>query len=109
MEKTQNDDDAMDELSAHLDRAWDLLEKEYLDALLLKAEAQLELGDDQGARETLQDLPPGSLPEAQLEYRAGRSLLDAGELPAAERRLHAALEMDPKLTDALHALGLLHE
>ena len=45
----------------------------------------------------------------QLEYRAGRSLRDAGELPAAERRLRAALEMDPRFTDALHALGLLHE
>lgn len=84
-------------------------EEEYLDALLLKAEAQLELGDSDGAIETLADLPPAQLPDASFELRAGRALLDAGDLAAAERHLGTALDMQPGFTDALHAMGLLHE
>lgn len=84
-------------------------EEEYLDALLLKAEAQLELGDEEAARETLADLPPTGLPDAAFELRAGRALVDAGDLDAAERHLKEALRLEPAMTDALHALGLLHE
>lgn len=84
-------------------------EEEYLDALLLKAEAQLELGEEEQARETLGDLPPARLPDGAFELRAGQALLGAGDLPAAERRIKAALAAEPGMTDALHALGLLHE
>ena len=84
-------------------------EQEYLDALLLKAEAQLELGEEDEARTTLGELPPTALPDAQLELRAGRLLLDVGELLGCERHLRAALERSPELTDAVHGLALLAE
>jgi predicted Zn-dependent protease with MMP-like domain/Flp pilus assembly protein TadD len=84
-------------------------EEEFLDALLLKAEAQLELGDEDGARTTLDELPPVRLPEARLAVRAGRALLDLGELPAAEKQLRDALALEPGMSDALHGLALVHE
>ena len=84
-------------------------EEEYLDALLLKAEAQIASEDADGARETLGEIPPSRLPEAQFHLRAGRSFFDIEDLDEAARHLKLALEMDANLTDALHALALVHE
>jgi predicted Zn-dependent protease with MMP-like domain/Tfp pilus assembly protein PilF len=100
-----------DEAIRLCDQALDLAEEEeeYLDALLLKTEAQIAKGDDAGARATLGELPPTSFGEPQLHLRAGRALLDLGDLDDAEHHLRLALEGDASLTDALHALGLVHE
>jgi predicted Zn-dependent protease with MMP-like domain/Flp pilus assembly protein TadD len=100
-----------DEAIRLCDQALDVAEEEeeFLDALLLKAEAQAEKGDPDGARATLDELPPTRLPEAQLHLRAGRVLLDVEELDGAERHLRAALELDAGCVDALHTLGLVHE
>ena len=87
-------------------------EEEFLDALLLKAEAELRKGDDRASRETLVELPPVRLPEAQFHLRAGQLFLDLGsdeDLATAETHMRHALEMDPHMTDALHALGMVHE
>ncbi len=84
-------------------------EDEYLDALLLKAEAQIEAGDDKEAAATLDELPPARLPEPALDYRAGHLYLDLGRLDDAERHLQEALGADATFIDALHAIGLVHE
>lgn len=86
-------------------------EDEYLDALLLTAEAEVQAGDLEEAASTLSELPPADtdLPEPQYHLRAGRLLTDVGDLERAEQQLARALARDPGLTDAKHALGLCAE
>lgn len=84
-------------------------EDEYLDALVLKAEAQLAAGDEDEARETLSELPPTPLPDATLHARAGILYLGLDDLDQAEHHLRAVLTLDANNTDALHGLGLIHE
>jgi predicted Zn-dependent protease with MMP-like domain/Tfp pilus assembly protein PilF len=100
-----------DEAIELCDQALDLAEEEeeYLDALLLKAEAQISRGDEEPARATLADLPPTRLPEPQLHLRAGRAWFELGDLDAAEEHFGQALAGEPGSTDALHALALVHE
>lgn len=101
----------IDEALRLCDQALEVAEEEedYLDALLLKSEALLQKGDLEAASETLEDLPPQDLPEAAYHLRAGRVLLETGDLDRAEEHLRRALARAPDLTDALHALGVLHE
>jgi tetratricopeptide (TPR) repeat protein len=103
-----------DEAIRLCDAALDIAEEEdeFLDALLLKAEAELAKGDDVAARKTLGDLPPTDLPDPHFHVRAGRALLDAGDTDAAEKHFQQALKGEPDATlaaDATHALGLVHE
>jgi len=89
-----------------VDRAED--EEEFLDALLLKAEALLAFEDedaDARARETLAELPPEPLPEPMLALRAARAHLDLEQVAVAERHFRRALELDPASADAWHGLG----
>jgi predicted Zn-dependent protease with MMP-like domain/Flp pilus assembly protein TadD len=86
-------------------------EDEYLDALLLTAEAEVQAGDLEEATSTLSELPPidTELPDPQYHLRAGRLLTDVGDLDRAEQQLERALARDPSITDAKHALGLCAE
>jgi tetratricopeptide (TPR) repeat protein len=84
-------------------------EDEFLDALLLKAEAELGLGDDEAALRTLEELPPVDFPEPVYHLRAARTLLDLGQGEAAMEHYERALERDPSLTEAVHGLGLCAE
>jgi predicted Zn-dependent protease with MMP-like domain len=94
-------------------QALDLAEEEdeYLDALLLSAEAEVQAGDLEAAAAALDELPPPEteLPDAQYHLRAGRLLTDVGELDRAAEQLERALARDAALTDAKHALGLIAE
>jgi predicted Zn-dependent protease with MMP-like domain len=104
----------IDQALALCERALDLAEEEdeYLDALLLKAEALLAKGGDRAAREAhaaLAELPDTDLPDAHYELRAGRIALDLGDLDLAERHLERARKRAPDLTDALHCLALCAE
>jgi len=90
-----------------LDAAED--EEEFVDALLLKVEAHLAQEDDEAAEETLRELPPVDLPGPGYHTRAATAWIDLGDLDAAEKHLETALRLDPKFTDARHALGVVYE
>jgi predicted Zn-dependent protease with MMP-like domain/predicted Zn-dependent protease len=84
-------------------------EDEYVEALLLQADAHVALGDADAARECLADLPPVDLGEPSFHLRAGQLLLDLNEPDRAEKHLRAAASDELLAADAYHALGLLAE
>ncbi|HXJ23714.1 MAG TPA: metallopeptidase family protein [Polyangia bacterium] len=91
-------------------RAVDLAddEEEYLSALALKAGLEVELGQTEEARQTLEDLPP---PEVRLgDLQVGLEIADlhlaVGEVETARDRLRAVCEEFPDSPDAWHALGV---
>jgi predicted Zn-dependent protease with MMP-like domain len=83
-------------------------EDEYLDALLLKAEALLGFGDaDDEARELLTELPPLPLPDPSFHLRAARCFFDLADMKQAEHHYRCALEGAPDEAEAWHGLGLV--
>ena len=84
-------------------------EDEYLDALLLQAEAEINLGRERAALTTLREIPEVDLPEMRYHVRAGRLLLDLQRIEEAERQFKRAYEKEPDNVDALHGLGLCAE
>jgi predicted Zn-dependent protease with MMP-like domain len=90
-----------------LDRAEE--EDEFLEAVLLKAELQIEIDDAEGARATLAELPPPEveLPDVGLNLRAGEALLQLDQLDEAEQQFQAAAQREPEAADAWYGLGLV--
>ncbi len=85
-------------------------EEDYVDAIVLKAETLLDLGEhDEEAREVLEELPPTQLPDATLHARAARCYLDLDLLDEAEEHYQQAIVLDPKSSDAYHGLGIVFE
>jgi predicted Zn-dependent protease with MMP-like domain len=101
--------DRLEEALKHASRAADLAddEEEYLASLALKAGLEIELGQMDEARETLEDLPP---PEVRLgDLDLGLEIADlhlaAGDAETARERLKVLCEEFPDSPDAWHALG----
>jgi tetratricopeptide (TPR) repeat protein len=90
------------------ERALDLAEEEdeYVDALLLKAEALSNLEREQEAYATLQELPAIALGEPSYHLRAARLLLDLGYNDDARDHFKRALQLEPDNSDALHGIGM---
>ncbi len=101
-----------DEALALIEDALELSEDEdeYLDALLLKAEALIFVGGrDDEARETLDELPPVQFPDVSYDLRAARCYLDLDLPEQAESHYERALARDADLADAHHGLGMVRE
>jgi tetratricopeptide (TPR) repeat protein len=101
----------LEEALALMEDALDVAEEEdeYVEALLLKAEIELGLEDEEAAGETLGDLPEVALPHAEDHLRAAECFLELGRLDEAERHFRGALAKDPDYADAWHGLGLVAE
>ncbi len=86
-------------------------EDEYLDALLLKAEALVQLGDaDEEAKEALDELPEDvQFADPIYHLRAARCFFDLGEIDEAFEHYTRCLSEAPENADAWHGLGLVHE
>jgi predicted Zn-dependent protease with MMP-like domain/predicted Zn-dependent protease len=101
-----------DEALRLVDDALELAEEEedYLDALLLKAEALIAFGDaDAEAREVLAELPPVRLPDPVFHLRAGRCFLDLGDVADAEKHYRQVVDDDAADADGWYGLGLVCE
>jgi predicted Zn-dependent protease with MMP-like domain/Tfp pilus assembly protein PilF len=86
-------------------------EDEYLDALLLKSEALIALGDsDDDAREALGELPEDvQFSEPAYHLRAARCYFDLGEVDEALEHYTRCLSEEPENADAWHGMGMVHE
>lgn len=105
--------DALAHASEALERADE--EDEFIDAIVLKAGLEIQLGKARAARETLSELPP--LDEVKLPAETSLDLaylfLDAGAIEDAEKRFRAvAAESEQKgeqNVEAWYGLGLCAE
>jgi predicted Zn-dependent protease with MMP-like domain/Tfp pilus assembly protein PilF len=84
-------------------------EEEYLDALLLQAEAEIGLEREEAAMETLRNLPDIDLPEPRYHVRIGRLFLDLEQVAEATKHFQRAVDQAPENGDAMHGLGLCAE
>lgn len=86
-------------------------DEEQADALLLRAEAELEEEEDGDrlARATMLAVERLDLVDPVLLTRAGSVYLSLEELRRAERAFLAAIEIDATQADAHHSLGLIYE
>jgi len=84
-------------------------EEEYLDAMLLQAEAQISLGRERPALQTLRQVPEVDLPDPRYHVRVGQLFLDLEQVADAAHHFQHALEQDAENGDALHGLGLCAE
>lgn len=84
-------------------------EDEIVDALLLKYEAMMAKGDQDGARQVLRGLPSGPFENAAHACMVGRAHYELGALDEADKLLQAAIQADPHSADAHYYHGLVCE
>ena len=97
------------------ERALELVEddEEKADVLLLRAEAELDLPDEEAGSEdasaTMALVEELTVSDPVLLNRAGQVYLELDDGDRAERAFVAAIEEDPSQADAHHGLGMLYE
>lgn len=93
------------------DRVLDLSEydDELVDAHLLRFEAYWAMGDDDEAKKALGRLARGPFETAVQNFLVGRAWVEVGELERAKPLLAAALEADPRNSEACYYSGVLAE
>src|SRR6185437_4711968 len=108
-----SDPQATEEALDHAERALDLAEEEgeYLSAVALKAGLEVELGETEAAKETLDDLPPPEvrLDDLELALEIADLYLAVGDPETARARLRVLCEASPGSADAWHTLGAAAE
>ena len=101
--------DAIEQALAHAERALDLAdeEPEFLSALALKAGLEIEGGDPEEARRTLEDLPPPevALGDTDAALEIAELHLALGDAHIAQARLRTLTATVPDSADAWYALG----
>jgi Flp pilus assembly protein TadD len=95
---------------ALVDDALELCEgdDEIADAMLLKFDAYLHMGDRAAAARVVGGLPEGPFESPGVELMVGRAKLEVGDPAEAEAHLRGVAERDPRNPDAhyFHALAL---
>lgn len=85
-------------------------DKERLAAQLRRASIMAKLGKVNDARRLIQQLPEQTVVQSRAKLMAEVSLMrDHGQLPEAIKFLDKALAEDPKDTDLMYELSVLHE
>jgi tetratricopeptide (TPR) repeat protein len=96
-----------------IDEALDWLEDDEVellaDALLLKLDAYLSVGDRDAALRAIKELPDGPFEKPELTLQVGRARFDAGDIDGAEPLLRAAAEALPNNADVTYHMALLSE
>jgi predicted Zn-dependent protease with MMP-like domain len=107
------DPERQEEALRRVTRALDLADEEgeFLDAIAVKAALEIDLGRDEAARETLEQLPSeeASGVPPDLERELAHLHLAVDQPAIARRRLERLVRNDPEDADSWHALGLVAE
>ncbi len=99
----------LDEAERIVGRAMDAAEEEdeFVDALLLRAEIQLGLDDEESAAETLAELPDAvDLPDPEQHLRAGGCFYELESFVEAAKHYANAAKLTPEEPAAHHGVGL---
>ena len=103
----------MREALAHAERAVDRSddEDEFLEAVVLKAGLEVDLGKTEAARKTLAALPPADQVSGDPEWalETAHLFLAVNDGAEARRRLQLMVDADPSNGDAHYGLGLAAE
>lgn len=101
--------DALAHAALALDHADE--EDEFIDAILLKASLEIQLGKSKAARKTLSELPPLEEVELPAETALDLSylLLEADAVDEARERFQSIVDADEKNEEAWYGLGLCAE
>jgi predicted Zn-dependent protease with MMP-like domain/Tfp pilus assembly protein PilF len=101
--------EALAHASEALERADE--EDEFIDAIVLKAGIEIQLGKTKAAQSTLAELPP--LDEVKLPTESSLDLaylfLDSGATADAEKRFRAVVDAEDKNEEGWYGLGLCAE
>ncbi len=99
--------DAIDEALAQADLALDKADEdnEFLEAVTFKAGLELDGGNTDAARETLEQFPAESEADPALMLEAAHLYLGIGDLEEARNRFARVTNECPELADAWHGLG----
>lgn len=82
---------------------------EVADAMLLRIDALLQLGEREEASRTLAALPQGPFENPHLEFMIGRAMYELDDAASAEPRIRRAVEIDPNHAESQYYLGLVLE
>ncbi len=96
--------DAIDFALKAVDTAGD--EADFVDAVLIKAEAEMSLERGDEAERTMSELDACSVDEAPLLFRIGQVWLELGDATRAKKFFTDCLRDEPDSADAHHGLGL---
>ena len=107
----EDEPESCEEALEFLDSALDVAEEEdeYLDALLLRAQALTQLDLEEEAKATLAEIPPVDLPDPGFHARAGWCYLHLDSFSEAEQHFNAAVAKAPDDSDSKHGLGMVYE
>ncbi len=84
-------------------------DEERTEALVLKSECLLHMGERERATEVVASIPDGPFPTARLAFMVGKVRFETGEIEAAESLLRDARSREPHNPDAAYFLGLVLE
>jgi tetratricopeptide (TPR) repeat protein len=94
-----------------IEKALELAETidETAEALVLRIEALLSLGDRRGANKAARSLPAGPFESPRTAFLVGKAWFDLGSFEAAELHLREAATREPHNGDAVYFLSLTLE
>lgn len=82
---------------------------EIADAMLLRVDILLHVGDGEAAEKVVRALPDGPFDSANLEFLIGRAKFEVGDLEGSETHVRRALDKEPDHAEAHYYVGLLLE
>lgn len=83
--------------------------EETLDSILLKVDALLGKGDQQGAKKAMAQIPAGPFKGKSYSFLIGRAFYEVGEIEKASPLIEEAVREEPAHADAHYYLGLIRD
>lgn len=84
-------------------------DEERVEALVLKSECLLHMGERERAAEVVASIPNGPFPTARLAFMVGKARFESGDVETAEALLRDARSREPHNPDSAYFLGLALE
>lgn len=87
--------------------SWAETDEEAADAILIKVDALLGKGDDEGARKALAAMPEGPFENDRYDFMVGRAFFEVGDVDHAAELIDRALARDERHVEAQYYRALI--